>query len=41
MFVYLCCVFLLTPPCAPNSLTIYAPKMKNDNIGKITLMLHN
>ena len=33
MFAYLCCVFLLTPPCALNSLTIHAPRMKNDIIG--------
>ena len=29
MFVYLCCVFSLTPPCAQ---TIHVPQMKNDII---------
>ena len=33
MFLYLRCVFSLTPPRAPNSLTIHTPQMKNNIIG--------
>ena len=33
MFLYLRCVFSLTPPCAPNSLTRHTPQMKNNIIG--------